>query len=192
MSVGRLALLGKIRLHFCASRCIQRSRHHGRHSFTFEGKPEDGKTCDTHTLVVSHVSSLLKISHHNCVTAVMCSELDGSSVSSNSCCNRCEGESQNPSRYLFTIWYISCGWTYSVPHLNASGLWRSFCLNDRHSTVFLSPPGVCLWSPAQMLIQVRGVRAMTDVFFFPPTAWSKARETIKPGPHRSRASRSTY
>ena len=39
------------------------------------------------TLVGSHASSLLKISHHNCVTAVMCSELDGSSFSSNSSFN---------------------------------------------------------------------------------------------------------
>ena len=58
-----------------------------------------------------------------------------------------------------------------MPHLSASGLWRSFWRNNLHSTVFLSPPGVCLWSPAQMFRQGRGVRAMTDVSSMFPYCW---------------------
>ena len=32
-----------------ATRCIQSGGNHRGHTFTFKSKPEDGKTCDTHT-----------------------------------------------------------------------------------------------------------------------------------------------
>ena len=126
----------------------------------------------TQTLVSSHAGSLPKISHHNCVTAVMCSDSVGSSsTSSNNNFTWWEGDPHGPSRYRLIIWCISCGWTYSVPHLSARGRWRSFWRNSRHSTVFLRPPGVCLWSPAQIFKQVRGVLATTAVSSMLPYCW---------------------
>ena len=59
------------------------------------------------------------------------------------------GDNPIPSRYLRTTLPNILGWKCSVSPLSAIGRRKSFRLKALASSVFRSPPGVCLWSPHQ-------------------------------------------
>ena len=67
-----------------------------------------------------------------------------------------------PSRYLRTSFPSILGCKCSVLPLSAIGRRRSFRRKAFASSVFLNPPGVCLWSPHQMTRHLCGVRAIAE------------------------------
>ena len=67
-----------------------------------------------------------------------------------------------PSRYLRTTLPNILGWKCSVSPLSAIGRRKSFRLKALASSVFRCPPGVCLWSPHQIMRHLRGAFAIAE------------------------------
>ena len=73
--------------------------------------------------------------------------------------------------YGWTMAPSICGGRNFVSPLKAMGLRINLRLNARASSLLRNPPGVCLWSPHQITMPLRGILAMAEASSKFPSCW---------------------